>query len=365
MRVLVALPGLHRVNRGAEVALEEVAARVASRPDLDVTLFGMGAPRANQLYRYRQLRGIGREYFERFPRVPYLRDQFAYEELFFVPQLYWNYRPEEYDVTVTCGYPYTNWILRSKRQRACAPAHVFITQNGDWMVQAKNSEFKHFSCDALVCTNPEYYDRHWDKYRHCVLIPNGVDTARFSPGPSHRGQFGIPESAPLVLTVSALSGSKHVLDGIRAVAELSDAWMIVAGDGEQRNEVDALGRELLGNRYCRLMLPRKRMPDLYRAADVLLHMSQDEPFGNVYVEALATGLPIVAHSTLVTQWILEDQAILVDTCDRANVVVALRQALAERPSENTAARRLLAERRFSWDAIAAQYCDFFHAACLR
>lgn len=71
------------------------------------------------------------------------------------------------------------------------------------------------------------------------------------------------------------------------------------------------------------------MPDLYRAADVLLHMSQDEPFGNVYVEALATGLPIVAHSTLVTQWILEDQAILVDTCDRANVVVALRQALAD------------------------------------
>ena len=37
------------------------------------------------------------------------------------------------------------------------------------------------------------------------------------------------------------------------------------------------------------------MPGLYRSAEVLLHMSVDEPFGNIYVEALASGLPVVTH----------------------------------------------------------------------
>ena len=58
----------------------------------------------------------------------------------------------EFDVTVTCGYPYTNWARRARR-RGRLPRHVFVTQNGDWMVHAKQCEYRFFSCDGLVCTN--------------------------------------------------------------------------------------------------------------------------------------------------------------------------------------------------------------------
>ncbi len=357
--MLFALPGLHRVNRGAEVVMEEVARRAAGDPAFDVTLAGSGAARAGEPYRFLKLRGVRREWFEKFPKLPYVRDHYMWEELAHAPSLYWNFRPAEYDVTVTCGYPYSNWILRRGRKGGPRPAHVFITQNGDWMVRARNWEYKRFGCDGLVCTNPEYYERHKGTYP-CALIPNGVDTARFAPeGPTMRAELNLPAGAPVVLIVSALIPSKRVAEGVRAAAGVADAHVVVAGDGEQRAEVDAAGRDLLGERYQRRTLPRERMPDLYRSADALLHMSQDEPFGNIYIEALATGLPVVAHGTAVTRWILEDRATLVDTADLGAVTAALRDALAGDDAEQAAGRRAVAEARFSWGAVARQYGEFF------
>jgi glycosyltransferase involved in cell wall biosynthesis len=368
LRVLFSLPGLHRVNRGAEVVMEEVAARVAAEGRFDVTVFGGGPARSDQPYRYRKLRGVPREWFEEFPKLPYVRDHYMWEELAYAPSLYSNFRPREFDVTVTCGYPYSNMLLRRGRKGTRRPAHVFITQNGDWMVQARNAEYKHFACDGLICTNPEYYERHKDRYPS-ALIPNGVDTTRFHPfsrsacgarpsGHNARVTLGIPIDALVILIVSALIPSKRVVDGVRAAAGVPGAHLITAGDGEQRAEVDALGTELMKGRFHRLTLPRERMPDLYRAADVLLHMSQDEPFGNIYIEALATGLPVVAHDTPVTRWILGEHGTLLDTNDLAAVTRAVENSLNNRSPDRVESRRAAAEARFSWPAVARQYGDF-------
>ncbi len=365
LRILFSLPGLHRVNRGAEVALETVAYHAAQNPNFDITLFGTGPSRPNQPYHYKQLHGLPRETFEKFPKAPWVRDHYMWEELAAAPSLFFTYRPRDFDLTVTCGYPYSNLLLRRSQNDRHSPKHIFITQNGDWMVQAKNAEYKYFNCDGLVCTNPEYYNRHKVKYP-CALIPNGVDTTKFFPAstPSFEVQCSMfnvrrSPSTPIILIVSALIPSKNVLAGIRAAANNPDAHLVIAGDGEQRHEVDTLANQLLPNRYTRLTLPREKMPDLYRTANCLLHMSQDEPFGNIYIEALATGLPIVAHQTPVTQWILQDQAHLIDTSDEQAVTTALKSALTQQSPAQIAARRALAESRFSWPAVARQYCDFF------
>ena len=68
--------------------------------------------------------------------MPVLRNQFAYEEMTFVPALLRQYRPAEYDVTLTCSYPFTNWILRRPVWRGSRPPHVFVTENGDWPAYA-------------------------------------------------------------------------------------------------------------------------------------------------------------------------------------------------------------------------------------
>ncbi len=350
-RILFALPGLHRVARGAEAAFENIARELARRGD-DVTLIGAGEPRAGEPYRLIHAGMIPREKFRRWPAIPPMRGEYRWEELSFAPGLWRAYDPGRYDLTVTCSYPFVSWVLRAKRPRR---PHVFVTQNGDWPAQRRNAEYKWFACDGLVCTNPEYYERHKDHWT-CALIPNGMDARRFTPGPGDRAAFGIPTGVPVVLMVSALIPSKFVAAGVRAVARLPGVHLVVAGDGPQRAEVENLAAQLLPGRFTRLTTTMDRMPALYRCADVFMHLSRDEAFGNVYVEALATGLPVVGHDYATARWILGVHGRLVDTTVDEHIAEALRAALAEPAQADL--RHATAAARFDWPQVASLYAEF-------
>lgn len=355
MRILFALPGLHRYERGAEVALNSIAAELARGGD-DVTLIGAGCARTDDPYRFLHAGVIGREAFERFPSIPVLRSETAYEEASFALNLLRLYKPQQFDVTVTCSYPFTNWVLRRKSRATVRPAHVFITQNGDWPAQSDASEYRYFGCDGLACTNPDYFERNRSRWQ-CALIPNGIDVARFSPGPATRERFGLPLDKPVVLMVSALIPTKRVADGIEAVSKMPDVYLVVAGDGPLRGEIDALAAERLPGRFKRLTVKGPDMPDLYRSADVFLHMSIEESFGNVYVEAMACDRPIVGHDSSRLRWIVGDVEFLADTTDGDALLRSLQAAFAASSSSSPA--RVDRARTFSWSSIAEQYRRFF------
>ncbi|CCE09382.1 Glycosyl transferase, group 1 [Bradyrhizobium sp. STM 3843] len=354
MKILFALPGLHRYDRGAEIAFISVASELAKGGDT-VTLIGSGQEKADVQYRFLRAASASRKKLERLPKMPMLRNEFAYEELSFVPALLAAYRPADYDVTVTCSYPFTNWALRRPVWSGSRPPHVFVTQNGDWPAYSNDAEFRFFGCEGLICTNPDFYDRNKDRWR-CRVIPNGVDCSRFMPGPAQREQFGLPANRPIILMVSALSPSKRVEVGIDAVSRIPNAHLVVAGDGPLRQAVDELAARQLPGRFTRLTLTPQQMPALYRAANVFLHLSMDESFGNVFVEALACGLPVVGHDSPRSRWIVGDREYLVDTNDPANITRNLELALAAPPVEQQA--RVERATRFSWAAIGRQYRDF-------
>lgn len=357
MRLLFALPGLHRIHRGAEVAFEAIAQQIALRGRHHVTVVGSGHEKPSRAYRFRRVPAIPRESFEGWPRVPFLRGEFGYEELTFAAGL--GLRPwrADTDVTVTCGYPYTNWVLRSPVPGRRRPAHVFVTQNGDWPARERRREYRFFSCDGLVCTNPVYFERNREQWLS-ALIPNGIDPTRFHPGPVDRVGLGLPGDRPIVLMVSALTESKRVLEGIRAVSGVQEAYLVVAGDGPLREEVDRLAAEALPGRFRRATFPHEQMPALYRCADVFLHTAIRESFGNVYIEALASGTPVVAHDDEVTRWILERHARLVDTNSEETLVEALRGAI-ESGADGVDERAAFAASRYSWSAVAERYAEFF------
>ena len=191
------------------------------------------------------------------------------------------------------------------------------------------------------------------------LIPNGVDPAMFFPAPAHRKEFDLPEGVPIALMVSALIESKRVDMGIRAAARVPGLHLVICGQGPERDKILALGRELMPERFHPMELPRHRMPGMYRCADLFLHMSLDEPSANAYIEALATGLPIVTHDRAVTRWTIEKTGVLVDATSITSVAAGIRAALGKKSPQELQARRKMVEDRFSWRGIAGQYHDFF------
>jgi glycosyltransferase involved in cell wall biosynthesis len=347
---------MHRVARGAELTFEAIATELARRGTDEVTVVGSGPPLPDRPYSYRGHGLVPRERFERFPKVPVFRTEYAYEEGTWVVGELFRYRPSTADVTVTCSYPFVNWMLTRWPPFRPRPAHVFMTGNGDHAAFSTHREFRFFRCDGLICTNPVHFERNRDRWPS-VLIPNGIDPERFRPGPPVREQLGLPTDAPIVLMVSALIESKRVLEGVRAVAALPDAVVVVAGDGPLRREFDALCEEVLPGRHHRVSLPAEQMPDLYRSVDVLLHPTLFESFGNVYVEAMAVGLPVVAHDSEVTRWILGESSRLVDATDQRALTDAVKSAIEDGRDDDVAASAEVA-RRFSWQTVAEQYRQF-------
>jgi glycosyltransferase involved in cell wall biosynthesis len=365
LRIAMILSGLGRVQRGAEAAFLELARQWVGQSGVAVTLFGSG----QAAYPEQAARHVTpcqpRERFEGWPRLPTLRTECYYEELSYVRNLARSrvYRPDQFDVVVSCTYPWVNWYLRRAHRRG-GPVHVYVTQNGDWPCHARAREGRFFRCDGLVCTNPVYFERNRQRYPS-VLIPNGVDPERFRPraeAPSDEADpLGPTDGRRVVLIASAQVPSKDVAGGVRAVAEVPDVFLAIAGDGPEREAIARLAAEQLTGRHRLLgSVPRDQMPALFRRADAFLHMSRDEPSALVYAEAAASGLPCVVHDRDVTRWTLGDAAVYVDTADPASAAAGLREALdpANAARLGQAARRRVLQD-WSWPVLAGRYLDFF------
>ena len=87
-----------------------------------------------------------------------------------------------------------------------------------------------------------------------------------------------------------------------------------------------------------------------------MHLSTDESFGNVFVEAIASGLPIAAYDSSRTRWIVGDCAFFADPARPESLTAAIGAALQGRSGEAATRERA---QQFGWPTIAARYDDFF------
>lgn len=366
LSVAFILPGLGRVQRGAETAFLEIASCLQKRNDMHVEVFGSGHDIPDHVMKH-HVSCVDRTNFEKWPKFPFFRSEYQYEEFTFLFNLVGgrHFQPHKFDIAMTCAYPYTNWYLQWCKRRT-GLKQVFVTQNGDWMCYAKNWEYKLFRCDGLVCINPQHFDAHRDRYTS-VLIPNGVDTSVYTPNmaaTADRRIAGrpIPQDHKVIFMVSALIPSKRVAEGVMAVAKVPKTFLVVAGDGPERGRISQLAQELLPGRHVLLgSIPRSETPSLYRQMDVFLHMSQDEPFGIVYLEAGSSGLPIVAHDQPVTKWILGDCGIFCNTNNLDEVAFGISKAIDANETEHLGRQtRVRIEQEWTWEIQSEKYLKFFH-----
>ena len=239
--------------------------------------------------------------------------------------------------------------------RGLRPPHVFVTENGDWPAYSNSSEYRLFGCDGLICTNPDYFERNRNRWR-CKLIPNGIDCDRFCPGTSNRQEFNLPIDKLVVLMVSALVPTKRVSVGIEAVSQIADAYLVVAGDGPLRQEIDATAARLLPDRFTRLSVAPERITDLIDPLTSFSTFPRKNAFGNVFLEALACGLPIVAHDSPRVRWIVGNEEFLLDTNDVKSVAEHIE--LARNAPREQRHQRATKAAAFAWQKIALMYREF-------
>ena len=135
------------------------------------------------------------------------------------------------------------------------------------------------------------------------VLPNTVDE-RFHPGPkpaeliSHYGLTG----KTVLLTVSRLAAAERYKGHDRVIQALArllpahpDLVYVIAGDGDDRSHLEALATEAGVRDSVRFVghVPDEDLPALYRAADVFVMPSTGEGFGIVFLQAFASGVPVI------------------------------------------------------------------------
>jgi glycosyltransferase involved in cell wall biosynthesis len=202
------------------------------------------------------------------------------------------------------------------------------------------------------------YAKKWAKkinpFCKVVYIPNGVDTKRFTPDGS-----GLKHNLnkPVILTVAALTKSKRIDLVIKAVAGVENASLLICGKGEEKDQLQALGKRLLGNRFKIIEQDYDQMPEVYRSANLFTLVSTSvHAFEIVLVEAMASGLPVVANQDPIREEIVGDAGYLVNPTEITKYTEKIQKVL----SMNWGDKPHKQAEKFNWDKISTDYENLFN-----
>ena len=240
-----------------------------------------------------------------------------------------------------------------------AGSHVRIGRLGGYY------NLKNFRrCDYLVCNAPDLVryvtEGGWPKER-VFLIPN---FPALPDGPKlDRGLFGTPNDAPLALALGRLHPNKGLDILIRAAESIPGLFVWIAGEGSERESLQILADERGLEDRVKFLGWRNDRASLFKTADFCVYPSREEPFGNVVVEAWASGTPLLTTASTGPRWLVRDgeDALMTPVDDVDALTAGMKRLMASpelRALLSAAGRRRVSDE-FSEPVIVARYIELF------
>ncbi|MGB7650395.1 MAG: glycosyltransferase family 1 protein [Gallionella sp.] len=170
-----------------------------------------------------------------------------------------------------------------------------------WLRKPMAAYLRYFHNKAactLVPTRALHHELTQDGYQNVRVVVRGVDTALFNPAKRDaalRSAWGADENTPVVMLVSRLAAEKNLPVVFEAFANMQPvdtrAKLVIVGDGPARAELQALHPDVI----FAGMQTGEALAQHYASGDIFLYPSLTETYGNVTVEAMASGLATLAY----------------------------------------------------------------------
>lgn len=177
-----------------------------------------------------------------------------------------------------------------------------------------------------------------------------------------RRKYRLPQR--YVLNVGTVELRKNILLGIRAMAKLpADLHLVIVGrQTKYQKQLDAEIRKLgLGNRIHFLQgVPNTLLPAVYRQAEAFIYPSRYEGFGVPVIEAIQSGLPVVAATGSCLEEAGGPDSLYVDPDDADGAAAAVLSAMENRTRMVERSRHYV--RRFENQDVASQVLEVYGKA---
>ncbi|NHN62463.1 glycosyltransferase family 4 protein [Haloarcula sp. JP-Z28] len=181
------------------------------------------------------------------------------------------------------------------------------------------------------------------------VVPNGVDTDRFTP--NGEGSDMVDHDGPVVLFVGRLVEGKKpeiAVDAVSRLPEELNAKLYIIGDGPLRSKMESRGNlsavEFLGQ------VPYEKMPAIYRAGDVLILPSRAEGLPRTVLEAMASDVPVVVSDLEQVAPLIEEAGVAVPVGNVDRFTAGIKTVL-DGSMENP---RKVVDETFDWDYTVEQ-----------
>lgn len=177
----------------------------------------------------------------------------------------------------------------------------------------KKRSLKKVNCVVTVSKNNQkilqkLYPEFKNKF---VVIPNGIDTTWWHSQSlritdldrkkTKEELFLAHENSLIITSIAELherKGLKYLIEAIpEIITKFQNIKLAIVGEGPQRNELEKLIKELKIENHVILTGRQKEIPKLLKCSDIFVLPSRREAFGLVILEAMISGLPIIASNT--------------------------------------------------------------------
>jgi 1,2-diacylglycerol 3-alpha-glucosyltransferase len=359
-RVVVVCPGLDHVHRGFESFARECFEELRGEDGLALELVKGSGPRARDERSVPTLRG------DRAPARllgrALRRPGFVAEHLTFSASLVPLLARRRADVVYFSEWHVGKALALWPRRRG-RPALV--------MCNGGSSPGPYDHLDAVQQLSPPalqwVLDRGADPERNVMLplgfrIPPEFEPLTPDDRRALRRRLDLPVDRRVVVSVAALNRQKRIDYLIEEVASLSEPrpYLLLVGQAEAETPpLRALAASRLGSDgFGMRTVPRREVDELRAASDVFVLASLWENLPRALIEAIAQGLPSIAHAYPTIEYAIGDAGLTADL-ERPGALAAALSSVADSDlsAERAVARHRSAYERFSWDVLRPRYVE--------
>lgn len=295
---------------GAEVAIKEITNRLGDHFDFDMVTLRIDKKtplfeKVGNINVYRVGPAFDIERYDKLPKVVKLVKLISPFLIFF--KAVKLHKKHEYNIIWAMMANYAGFAAVFFKMRFPKVKYLLSLQEGDPIEYILNKVkfvsflFKKIFTKAdhvqAISEHLGSFARSMGYKKEVSVIGNGVDVKRFDIDQNIREELGYASDDFVIITASRLVVKNGVADLINSLKYLDDRYkLLVLGEGELRDELEHLviSNDLEDRVNILGYISHDEMPKYFKSADVFARPSLSEGLGNVFLEAMAAKLPVLA-----------------------------------------------------------------------